>query len=351
MSTLTLLEHPEVDSVLRPVPWQRMAWVNWRQHRVALSGVAVFLGALAVYIGILGRTLHHAYAAPIACHPASSITCTTLVTVFNNTNHALLNGYILQPLPALIGAFLGAPLLAREMESGTFRYAWTQGFGRWRWTITKLVMLAVVVTAIAGAFSVLISWYYQPYFAATAHQSLLISEASPFAASLFDLRGLAFAGWTLVAFAIGALAGMLTRRIVPAIVATLGAYTGLAILAEGVLRRHYLSPLLTTKTVSDNSWIIRQYGTKDARFAFSFTNGHPDFNLVERLCPPPVAQIGKGSPSYVPDCLIRHGYSLWTSYQPVSRFWLLQWIEGGWLLVLSALLIVATAWIVRRRAT
>ena len=69
-------------------------------------------------------------------------------------------------VPALIGAFAGAPVLARELETGTFRYAWTQGFGRWRWTLAKLVLLAVVVAAAAGAFSVLFSWYYQPYFAA-----------------------------------------------------------------------------------------------------------------------------------------------------------------------------------------
>ena len=46
----------------------------------------------------------------------------------------------------------------------------------------------------------------------------------------------------------------------------------------------------------------------------------------------------------------QHGYTLWTSYQPVSRFWPFQWIEGGWLLALSVLLIAATVWLVRRRA-
>ena len=40
----------------------------------------------------------------------------------------------------------------------------------------------------------------------------------------------------------------------------------------------------------------------------------------------------------------------WTSYQPASRFWPFQWIEGGWLLALSVLLIAATVWLVRRRA-
>jgi hypothetical protein len=36
-------------------------------------------------------------------------------------------------VPVLLGAFSGAPLLSRELESGTFRFAWTQGAGRTRW--------------------------------------------------------------------------------------------------------------------------------------------------------------------------------------------------------------------------
>ena len=48
--------------------------------------------------------------------------------------------------------------------------------------------------------------------------------------------------------------------------------------------------------------------------------------------------------------LTQHGYTQWTSYQPGSRFWPFQWIEGGWLLALSVLLIAATVWLVRRRA-
>ena len=47
----------------------------------------------------------------------------------------------------------------------------------------------------------------------------------------------------------------------------------------------------------------------------------------------------------------QRGYTEWTSYQPGSRFWPFQWIEGGWLLALSVLLIAATIWLVRRRAT
>jgi hypothetical protein len=40
----------------------------------------------------------------------------------------------------------------------------------------------------------------------------------------------------------------------------------------------------------------------------------------------------------------------WSDYQPASHFWSFQWIEGGWLLALSALLIAVTVWLVRRRA-
>ena len=52
MTALITPARPEHDAGLRPVPWRRMAWVTWRQHRVALAGVAVLLGALAVYLWI-----------------------------------------------------------------------------------------------------------------------------------------------------------------------------------------------------------------------------------------------------------------------------------------------------------
>src|SRR5258708_13855075 len=129
-------------------------------------------------------------------------------------NNFLVGGYVLQAVPALIGAFAGAPLLARELEIGTFRYAWTQGFGRWRWTLAKLVPLAVVVAAAAAAISVLFSWYYQPYFA-TGNQALSLSEAPPLAPALFALPGVAFPAWTLAASAIAPLPGVLIRPVVP----------------------------------------------------------------------------------------------------------------------------------------
>jgi ABC-type transport system involved in multi-copper enzyme maturation permease subunit len=348
MTALTLPARLEEDASLRPLPCRRMAWVIWRQHRIALGGLAAALGALAVYVWIAGLQLHHAYVSATTCNSASPA-CADLITHFNFMNHFLQGGYVLQIVPPLIGAFVGAPLLARELETGTFRYTWTQGFGRWRWALAKLVALAVVVTAAAGALSLLFSWYYQPYFAATGHPALELSEASPFSSALFDLRGVSFAAWTLAAFSIGALAGMLIRRVVPAIVATLAAYTGLALVGANVLRQHYLTPLLTRNpTVPGSAWILRQYWTRGGRFAFTSWRDAPQ-NLIQACTGAPRGPLGKPPLQSFASCAAQHGYTQLTSYQPVGRFWPFQWIEGGWLLALSVLLIAVIVWLVRRR--
>jgi hypothetical protein len=349
MNALRALSVParrEAGASPRPLPWRRMAWVTWRQHRFALGGLAVLLGALAVCLWIVGVQLHDAHAAATACHPASSIACEELVNRFNGIGRFLASGDVVQAVPALIGAFVGAPLLARELETGTFRYAWTQGFGPWRWTLAKLLTLALVVTAAAGALSVLLSWYYQPYLPA-GNQSLSLTEVSPLAPGLFDLRGVAFAAWTLAAFAIGALAGMLIRRVVPAILASLVVYAGLALAAATLLRRHYLTPLLTSgPSVPGSAWIVSQRWTT--------AGGRPvgESALVRVLQGAPQEVAGKGG---IPKSLtttrylMGHGYAQWTTYQPAGRFWTFQWIAGGWLLALSALLIAATVWLVHRR--
>src|ERR1017187_9281689 len=332
-----------------------MAGVTWRQHRIALAGVAVLLGALAVWLWIIGTPLHHAYAAATACHPASSPACQNLISTFDVSATSNFmgdkgpGGVLLQLVPVLIGAFAGAPVLARELETGTFRYAWTQGFGRWRWALAKLVALAVVLAAATGAFGVLVSWYYQPYFG-TGNQVPGLYENSPLV-TLFSLREVTFPAWTLAAFTIGALAGMLIRRVVPAIVATLSVYAGLAFAAGGFLREHYLTPLVTTSNNfnpgTSTAWIISQWFTKDGRFAFA---GNPPLNLLNQFCSSnSAAKAGPPGEAFA-QCLAPHGYTQWTSYQPASRFWPFQWIEGGWLLVLSALLIAATIWLVHRRA-
>jgi hypothetical protein len=103
-----------------------------------------------------------------------------------------------------------------------------------------------------------------------------------------------------------------------------------------------MTPLLTSKLNPPGSaWIISQWYTKGGNFAFP-ARGSQIVNALAHLCP--------GSRLSSAQCLSQHGYTWWTSYQPGSRFWPFQWIEGGWLLALSVLLIAATVWLVRRRA-
>lgn len=349
MTALALPARVEEGPGARPVPWRRMAWVVWRQHRVALGGLAALLGALSLWLLVEGLQLRHAYAMIIACRPAASFACSNLASKVNGLSEFLRYGYVLQPVPVLIGAFVGAPVLARELETGAFRFAWAQGFGRWRWALAKLVALAVAVVIAAGAFGALISWYYQPYFAA-GNQALGIAGLSPLGPGVFDLQGLALPAWTLVAFAIGGLAGMLLRRVVPAIVATLAASGGLVVATGLYLRQHYLAPVVTSnpgKWVSAGSaWVISQRWFKAGGPVSQATLGRALLGA-----PPSVAGKGGGVPRALASVqyVMAHGYTLRTTYQPAGRFWPFQFIEAGWLLALSLLLIAATSWFVRRR--
>ena len=44
------------------MPWTRLAWVTWRQHRVALAGVDALLGGVGLYLLIMGLKIHSGYA-------------------------------------------------------------------------------------------------------------------------------------------------------------------------------------------------------------------------------------------------------------------------------------------------
>jgi len=325
-----------------------MAWITWRQHRLTLAGVVALLGVAAAYLLITGLQMHDAYAAVAACRPHSDI-CGQAATNFLDT-YAPGVGWVLglmQVIPALIGAFACAPVLARELETGTYRYAWTQGFGRARWTIAKLVPLALAVTIAAGAFSVLVAWYVQPIFAAGDNNG-------PLYPTLFDLLGIALAAWTLTAFAIGVLAGVLIRRVIPAIFATLAGWAGLAFVTGLFLRPHYAAPVVTSSAdIPAQAWLINQGwfrgGTPASLDMINSTLARVDVRALtpELFQPGPATPASLGDPGQY---LIQHGFTQLTTYQPAGRFWPFQLIEGSWLLALSVVLIAATVWVVRRRA-
>ena len=338
MTELTVPARPEEDASPRPVPWRRMAWVTWRQHRLTLAGVAVFLGAWAVYLWIAGLQAYRAYAAATGCRPASSVACGEFFSQFNYSygDPALHTAVLLQVVPALIGAFAGAPVLARELETGTFRYTWTLAFGRRRWTLAKLVLLAIALAAAAGVFSLLFSWYYQPFFTG--------GNETPFAPEVFDLRGVGFVAWTLAAFAIAAFYGALIRRTLPAMAATLATWTTLAIGTAVWLRQHYQVPLKTTGNPPAGAWVLGNYATGPNGQVLSQRTLNQLFQQA------PASVQNSPNPNALSNWLAQQHYTQWASYEPASRFWHFQLIEGGWLLALSVVLIAASVWLVRRRA-
>jgi hypothetical protein len=344
VTTLTVPAKPGQDHGLRPVPWRKAGWVAWRLHRLTLISVPVLFGAVAVFLWIAGLKIHHDYAVLAACRPVTSSACQALNSSFNSTDWTTGNtvDILLQLAPALIGAFAGAPVLARELETGTFRYAWTQGLRRERQTIARLALLAIAITAAAGAFSLVFTWFLQPFLA--------LGDMTVFSAA-FVTRGIAFAAWTLAAFTIGALAGMLIRRIIPAMAVTLGAYLGLDLLTWLVLRPRYPLALITSNpgiaqgsSASRSPWILSTWWTGPGGKPASQSAVNHILALFPQNGPPRV----KGTPA---QAFAQHGITQWWRYIPVSRFWPMQFIEAGWLLALSVLLIAATIWLVRRRAS
>ena len=207
--------------------------------------------------------------------------------------------------PALLGIFTGPALLARELETGTFRYAWTQGIGRLRWTVAKLVLLAAALTVLAWAFSQMFAWFFDPF--------LSVEGMNVLAATVFGTRGIDFAAWVLLAFTIGAFLGMLICRVVPAMAATLGAYLGIQLLA----------------------WLVLRGGLPGS-------HQHHEREPVHRA---DHAEL----PVDTQD-VNRRQHRLVALHIPVSRFWPMQFIESGWLLALALALGAATLWLVRHRA-
>jgi hypothetical protein len=255
------------DAELGPPPWRGMLWVTWRQHRALLTTVAVvFLAAVA---GLLeaGLRIHHDYARLTACHPATSAACQGLSNFFNSTDwHQGLYAHVaVQAAPVLVAMFAGQPVVARELETRTYRYAWTQGIGRVRWTIAKLALLGSLFTILAFALSQLLTWFFAPFM--TTQQLTVLTP------TVFDTSGLSYAAWTLTAFCLGAFLGTLLRRMLPAMAATLGVYVGLAAATWFYLRNHYPVStfwpmqlfeagwllILSAALIAGTLWLVRRY--------------------------------------------------------------------------------------------
>jgi hypothetical protein len=346
MTTATTTAGQPAAATRRPVPWTSIGWVTLRQRRGAMIGVSVLLGLIAVYLVIMAIIQNNAYAAVTACHPAAAVKCQRLAQNFSATywgghDSALQSGgaqtvsSLMFAVPVLLGVFVGAPLISRELETGTFRFVWTQGVGRTRWALSTLVLPALLLTTATGAFTALFYWYYRPF--------LSDGQVSEFLPLAFALLGVAFAAWTLFAFALAAFTGTLFRRTVPAMAVTLIVYIVLAIGTATVIRPHYATP------VAEQGWNLGG----GAGWVISSWVKAPDGRQLSQAAvnslPVPASVQNSQSPDAFTNWLTSHGYTLWQSVQPDSRFWQFQLTEGGWLLAVSALLIGGAVWLIRRR--
>jgi hypothetical protein len=320
--------------------------VTWRQHRFALAGVLVVLGGVGLFLLFNGLAMHHAYTSLGlgTCGKLSGPSCQSQLIAFQQQYMSWADHlpHLVMLLPGLIGVFVGAPLVARELESGTFRFAWTLARSRVQWIVTKLVLLAVVLTAFALAFSALSTWWYGPFDAITGRMT-------PYGA--YEISGLVFAARTLLGFTLGALLGLLIRRTVPAMAATAAACVAIVVPATVWLRPLIQKPITVIGAVAKgpvpssvplNATVVNQ-GLQDA------AGHHVGFDQLFQQ-----ATAGNGGTPPSPDqfnaYVPQHHYSQWVSYRPNDWFWHFQTLEASGYALLAILLAVATVLVLRRRA-
>ena len=118
-----------------------MIWVAWRQQRTETLIAVAVLALLAALFVPTGLEMASRYDDDglAACSAATGDDgCRQAIQAFTARFDSLM-GLLpwLNLLPGVIGVALAAPLLL-ELESGTYRLAWTQSVTRRRWLAVKL---------------------------------------------------------------------------------------------------------------------------------------------------------------------------------------------------------------------
>ncbi len=236
-------------------------------------------------------------------------------------------------LPVLLGAPVGAPLLAREMEQRTHLLVWMQSVTRVRWlSMTVGLVLGAGLLAGGAALTLMLCWY-SPF----AH--MLGSFRSP----AFNFSGPVLPAAGVLALSLGIAAGALTRRTVVAIFLTLLLFMAIRMPVELFLRPTFQPPVVVTWPIShgDNSPVTVSTQVWETDSGWIDGQGRQTHGF--RCSSPTQSSL---------QCMQADGYrSYYFTYQPANRFWTFQWIENGIYLGVSALAIALTFWLVRRRVT
>ena len=306
-----------------------MTWLAWRQLR---AQVAVVVAALVVVVAALVATRPH------------------LVDVYGPSGGGELTGLyvwlrllgtVLIGLPAAIGAFWGAPMIAGELEAHTHRLAWTQSITRDRWLAVKLALTAAVSVAVVGIFAAVFTWWSAPIDATAASR---ISPAN------FAQRGFIPIGYTIFALTAGVLIGAVARRTLPAMAATLLAFLVVRLAIQKLVRAH----LVSWTTIRTDPF---GPGPRDA-WALSTRTvdaaGHPvsGQDLESHLIA--ACHITRATPDVdqaLATCAHQMGIHNLTRAIPSSSFWQLQAYELVIFLGVAAAIVAATFWWIRHRTT
>jgi ABC-type transport system involved in multi-copper enzyme maturation permease subunit len=314
-----------------------MNWVLWRQYRTTalIAGVLLILTiAFLLISGFHILTVVQQLRLTTSCihNQQNSFCIIAYDKYYQQTAIEQIIGVLwLYLFPLLIGLFVGAPLIAREWEQGTYRLAWTQSVSRSRWLTHRLCILAIVTLLASIIPALLASWWAGPQISITSTWSF------------YDIRGLMPIAYALFAFALGTACGTLLRKTLPAMALTLLFFLVVHIAIAIWLRPHFLpplmSPLLDPAAQSEPAQL--QNGLT-VQTQYTDSQGHAiSFDQAFSVC--------SSSPENTDLCMHDHGIRYYSLYQPADRFWLFQSIESTLYIVLMLALLGLTAWLVRKR--
>lgn len=326
-----------------------MIWLTWRHMRAQTLWTAGVTAALAAYLLYLATDIRESYRLNVTdCTTACDEAAHLIGDQFGSS--LLMLGLLLLAGPALIGAFWGAPLITRELETGTHRLVWNQSVTRKRWLAVKLALVGGVSVLLTGALSLLLSWAAGPY------DKLVDSRFEPLT---FAARDLAPFGYALLAFTLGLVIGLLLRKTLVAMAVTMLVFVVFQLVMANVIRPNLVEPVTETIAWAD----ANTFGQID-----SFGIGPQGVGIQEYKIPgawviSDVITVNKGDGTAFneadltscdeqmlqPDeCLLAMDATFDVTYQPADRYWDFQWIELGTAVGLSALLAGIAFWRIPR---
>jgi hypothetical protein len=323
-----------------------MTWLVWRLHRTELYIAAALLAALTVLLLVTGVQMASQYHSAVTACTASH-SCANLASTLFLGSHAV--GFLVimtLGVPALLGLFWGAPLVASELETGTSQFAWMQSVTRKRWLAVTAGEMLLAAAVWGGAVSALVTWWSGP------DNALQLDQFKP---GRFDIMGIVPVGYALFAMALGLCAGALLRRTLPAIAVTLAGFIIVRAVVTLWLRPHYMSAITVTSkltspfTPTGSYWQLGQGILNPAGQLVPAPNGAAVDGIPVGFLPAACASAARGVPPGPPCGQALAAFHGFITYQPASRYWAFQGIEFGIFAALAALLIAVTAVVVLRR--